>query len=221
MSIGATGLWQWGFLPERLELYDDVYERFWSQMIRWLVSGSEFLPGREISFQIDKSTYRPGEMVRLTVSAKLVEASRYRPKIELTGPDGQTNQLTPTLQEDNRSIYEAHFTPQAEGEYEAVLHNNVGKPEKDLVRFTVYDDSVEARCVQADRDMLGLISEITGGETLELAELPTLPERVEVFETLTKERVKPKDAWDRLPVFGTLVGLLAVEWLWRRLSGLL
>jgi hypothetical protein len=73
MSIGASGLWQWGFLPERLEEYDDIYGRFWSQMIRWLVSGSEFLPGRDVSFQIDKSAYRPREMVRMTVSAKLVD----------------------------------------------------------------------------------------------------------------------------------------------------
>ena len=31
MSIGTTGLWRWAFMPEHLEEYDDVYQKFWSQ----------------------------------------------------------------------------------------------------------------------------------------------------------------------------------------------
>jgi hypothetical protein len=101
------------------------------------------------------------------------------------------------------------------------LYNNVGKPEKDVVRFTVYDDSVEQRCVQADREMMNLIAEVTGGEMLEVGELDTLPDKVRAFETLAKERVKPIDIWDRLPVFSTLICVLGVEWFLRRASGLL
>lgn len=221
MSIGASGLWQWGFLPERLEQYDDIYGRFWSQMIRWLVSGSEFLPGRDVSFQIDKSAYRPDEMVRMTVSAKLVERARYKPRIELVQPDGRKVQLTPQPRQDNEAVYVATYAPQMEGEYEAFLYNNIGKPDKDMVRFTVYDDSVEQRCVQADREMMNLIAEVTGGQMLEVGELDTLPDKMQAFETLARERVKPKDIWDRLPVFGMLIGVLGVEWFLRRASGLL
>lgn len=221
MTIGAAGLWQWGFLPERLDQYDDIYSRFWSQMIRWLVSGSDFLPGRDVSFQVDKNTYRPGEPVRMTVTARLVERSRYRPKIEVVQPDHSVVRITPEPQQDAESVYAVQFTPQQEGEYEAVLYNNVGKPEKDLVRFTLYDDSVEQRCVQADREMLNLISDVTGGQSLELTELKTLPDKIQAVEVLTRERIKPEDIWDRLPVFGMLICVLAVEWFVRRVSGLL
>ena len=221
MSIGASGLWQWGFLPERLDQYDDIYGRFWTQMIRWLVSGSEFLPGRDVSFQIDKNAYRPREMVRMTVSARLVDRARYQPRIELTQPDGRTVRLTPQPQRDNEAVYIAHCTPEMEGEYEAVLSNNIGKPEKDMVRFTVYDDSVEQRCVQADREMMNLVAEVTGGEMLEIGELDTLPDKMQAFETLARERVKPVDVWDRLPIFSMLICVLGVEWLVRRASGLL
>jgi hypothetical protein len=221
MTIGAAGLWQWGFLPERLDQYDDIYSRFWSQMIRWLVSGSEFLPGRDVSFQIDKNTYKPGEPVRMTITARLVERSRYQPKIEIVQPDHSVVRIAPQLQQDSESVYAAQFTPQQEGEYEAVLSNNTGKPEKDVVRFTVYDDSVEQRCVQADREMLNLISDVTGGESLELAQVNTLPDKIQAVEMLTRERVKPEDIWDRLPVFSMLICLLAAEWFIRRVSGLL
>jgi len=70
MSIGASGLWQWGFLAEDLQEYDDVYGRFWGQMIRWLVSDSEFLPGQDISFVIDKNNCKPGDTVHIGVGPK-------------------------------------------------------------------------------------------------------------------------------------------------------
>ncbi|UCD48908.1 MAG: hypothetical protein JSW27_15390 [Phycisphaerales bacterium] len=221
MSIGASGLWQWGFLPERLEHYDEIYGRFWSQMIRWLISGSDFLPGRDISFQIDKSIYAPGEPVRMLIRAKLIDHTRYRPQIELTYPDGHREQLVPERRASDENLYEVSFTPQREGEYEAVLHNNTGKPEKDVVRFIVYDDSTESRYVQADREMLALLSQTTGGESLELGQLETLPERVEVFEKLAQECVKPEDVWDRSWVYAALISALGIEWLLRRIAGLL
>ena len=43
MSIAANGLWRWAFMPAELERYDEIYTRFWAQMIRWLVYGSDFL----------------------------------------------------------------------------------------------------------------------------------------------------------------------------------
>jgi hypothetical protein len=221
MSIGAAGLWQWGFLPERLEQYDDIYGRFWSQMIRWLVSGSDFLPGRDVSFQIDKSVYAPGEPVRMMVRTKLIDHTQYRPRIELVHPDGHRDQLVPERQVGDDNTYEVSFTPQREGEYEAVLHNNTGKPEKDVARFIAYDDSIESRYVQADREMLKLVSQATGGDSLELGQLETLPERVEVFEKLARECVEPEDIWDRSWVYAALIGGLGIEWLLRRMAGLL
>jgi hypothetical protein len=69
--------------------------------------------------------------------------------------------------------------------------------------------------------MLALLSQTTGGESLELEELDTLPERVEVFEKLAQECVKPEDVWDRSWVYAALIGALGIEWLLRRITGLL
>jgi len=129
MTIGSSGLWQWAFLPTDLREYDDVYHRFWGQMIRWLVSDSDFLPGQDVSFLMNKENFTPGEMVRMSVNAKLVDLARYKPRIEIIAPDGQTVAFTPKAQEDGSRIFTSYFTPRAEGEYKAVLYNNLGKPE--------------------------------------------------------------------------------------------
>ncbi len=220
MSIAAAGLWQWGFLPRSLEQYDDVYARFWNQMIRWLVSDSEFLPGQNISFVADKNVYRPDERVRLAVSAKFVDAARYQPAIDVTGPDGKTVRLACQRNADNGSLYTAYYQPEREGEYKAVLHNNIGVPATDMLRFNVYEDSLECRLVDADRELLHLVSRTTGAESFELDQLGALPDKIRTFEQLSREHLRPTDAWDRLSVFTLLVCLLGLEWLARRIFGL-
>ncbi len=220
MSIGAAGLWQWGFLPESLQAYDDIHTRFWSQMIRWLISDSEFLPGQDISFVVDRHTYEPGEMVRLALNAKLVDRARFRPRIELTDPTGEKTVLIPERQGESDTLYAAYYLPEHEGQYEAVLFDNTGRPETDRVRFTVYDDSLEARYVQSDRGLLAQLARTTGGESLTLEDLPELPARIKAFEQLFRAELRPQDVWDRGSVFGLLVALLGCEWLIRRLSGM-
>ncbi|MBN2590506.1 MAG: hypothetical protein JXA96_11650 [Sedimentisphaerales bacterium] len=221
MSIGSSGLWQWGFLPTEMDMYDDIYDQFWGQMIRWLISDSDFLPGQDISFVVSGSNFKPGETVSMGVYVKHIDNSRYKPSIELTTPDGNDITLSLQNQPDNENIYMTHYTPQEQGEYKAVLHNNIGEPNEDTARFTVYYDSLETRYVSADRDFLDQISYTTGGESLELSEISSLTGKLKLFESLLCERTKPEDIWDRFPIFGILVCLLGIEWLIRRASGLL
>lgn len=220
MSIGAAGLWQWAFLPEDLQEYDDIYQRFWGQMIRWIVAGSDFLPGQDISFLLDKYTYSPGETIPMSVNAKLIDYSEYKPWIELIGPDGETVRLEPKSQENNFRIYKAYFTPKRQGQYKAILHNNIGKPEIEEARFGVYQDSTELRYVSSDRELLEQLSTMTGGAMIEMEELSGLPEKIHAFERLSCVRVKPHDIWDRLSVYFALIGLLGCEWLIRRASAM-
>ena len=221
MSIGSSGLWQWGFLSTDLQQYDEVYDQFWGQMIRWLVSDSDFLPGQNISFVVNSNNFKPGETVTMGVYVKQIDSSQYKPQIELIAPDGNSVTLSMQQQEDNASIYMAHYTPEEQGEYKAVLRNNIGEPKEDTARFTVYYDSLETRFVSADSEFLDQISYATGGESLELSELGVLPGKLKLFESLLCERTKPEDVWDRLSIFGALVCLLGIEWLIRRASGLL
>jgi hypothetical protein len=219
MTIATGGLWQWSFIPERLQEYDDVYDRFWGQMLRWLLSETDFLPGQDISLKLDKFTYRLGEPVRMAVWTKHVDPKTYRPRIEVTPEDGPTTVLNP-MQEEEGGPYVAHYTPETEGEYTVILHNNVGEPREDTSRFTAYSDYVETRLVAADPDLVAEVANTTGGCEIPLERLEELPEKVRDFELSMREEAKPVDLWDRGFVFALLTGLLAVEWFVRRRSGL-
>ena len=145
MTIGATGLWRWAFMPEDLSKYDQVYKEFWNQTILWLTNESEFFPGQDITFKLNKYAYNVFEPVRLNVQTKLVDASRYKPVIEISGPKVAKTEIGLSPDPKDPSLYSAFFTPEAEGEYTAVLKNNIGEPKQDQARFTAYSDTEETR----------------------------------------------------------------------------
>jgi len=216
-------LWRWAFMPEDFKQYDDVYQLFWRQMVRWLIDESDFLPGQDVSFRTERYSYGLGERIRFLVRAKNVPAGQYQPKIMVRPPEGQSLTLMPARaeQDNERELaYTAFLTPETEGEYEAVLSDNLGQPRQEATRFTVYSDSVETRLVAADRELLAQVARVTGGSEIPLAGLKDLPRRVRQFEESSREKLKAQDIWDRLPVFSLLVGLLAMEWVLRRRMGL-
>jgi hypothetical protein len=220
MTVATTGLWRWSFLPANKAEYDKVYARFWGQTIRWLVYGSDFLPGEDISFRTDKFNYDLGETVPLVVHTKETDLSAYRPRIEVTPPVGDPVTLTPEPEGGQPGFFTVSYRPNEEGEYKAVLKNNVGAPKEVDLQFAVYSESVEQRFVSSDRGLMERIAAITGGEHLTRNRWDELPEKVEAFVASTRVETRPEDLWDTLPIFLTLVGLLGLEWLIRRRSGL-
>ena len=220
MSIGTTGLWRWAFMPAELERYDEIYARFWAQMIRWLVYGSDFLPGKDIAFRTDKLSYNLGEPVPLVVQTKLIPEGQYTPRIEIAAPGGATTTIEPERDSEAGLTYSAAFMPEEEGEYSATLHNNVGNPKEETVRFTVYADSLETRFVASNRPLMAHIAAVSGGEELPLDRWDELPRLVTDFELSTRQETKPEDAWDTRSFFFALMALLALEWFVRRRTGL-
>jgi hypothetical protein len=220
MSIGTTGLWRWAFMPPELEEYDDIYARFWSQMMRWLIFESDFLPGQDISFRTNQYAYNLGERALLTVRTQFVESEDFQPRVTIREPQGTEAVVDLNPSENNPGTYSAYYQPSEEGEFKATMHSTVGESRETSEWFTVYADNVENRYVAADPELLEQIAEVTGGEMLTFDELGSLPGRVHEFERLSQEKTKPRDAWDTIEVFAILMGLLTLEWFARRRSGL-
>jgi hypothetical protein len=220
MSIGASGLWRWAFLPAATTEGDEVYQRLWRQIVQWMVFESDFLPGQDIAFRTAGYTYQPGVRVNFTIATKNVDLKAYHPRIEVVPPSGTPFTLQPLPREDPPTDFLAGFTPEEEGEYTATLHNNVGTPRTDVARFTVYSDLVENRLVASDAEALARLCAETGGELLGLDQLDDLPAKARAFSLQAREKSQPRDVWPRLPVFAAMVAALSVEWFLRKRWGL-
>jgi hypothetical protein len=226
LSIGAAGLWRWSLVPDENERHFQVYQEFWSRMIRWLAAYSDFLPDQEITFDLNRNDFRTGEQVRLTARTRLIDTAVYAPAVEIVrraapgAEPGKPIRIVLPPDPDQPGVFACTFVPDEEGEYEAVLHNNIGRPDRDAVRFTVYEDALERRFVAADPALMEQVARITGGDPLAPDQLREMPDRLSRFEEQSVDRPQPIDAWDRPLIFYLLAGVAGLEWLIRRLSGL-
>ena len=220
MTVGADGLWQWAFMKDELSKYDDVYARFWGQMIRWLVYDSDFLPGQDISFRSDQFSYNAGEGVTLIVQSK-ENREGFAPRIKVTSPGGATAQLEPAESAHGDGYYSAMYYPEEEGTFKAVLLDNGHGQGEQEIEFSVYARDLESRFVGANPDLMARIASASGGAVLPLDGWDAIPEQLRDHELAMKEETKPEDVWDTMGNFLLLVGVLGVEWLIRRRAGLL
>jgi uncharacterized membrane protein len=218
MSIGAVGLWHWAFMPDSQNENQDVYQQLWAQIVRWMVSDSDFLPGQDISFRTDRYVYQPGERVRFIVRSKTGSAD-FHPFIEVHPPAAPPVALKAARAPDSDD-HIAWLNGDAEGEYRAVLRDSSGKAAAEDVRFTVYADFDEARLVAADPDLLANIARTTGGQMIKLDEMSRLPGLLKSAALAARQQEKPKDAWDNGNVFFCLISLFSIEWYFRRKWGL-
>ncbi|MEJ0088994.1 MAG: hypothetical protein WDM80_04470 [Limisphaerales bacterium] len=67
VSIGVDGLWRWS-LNAKVEGVNSPFDRFWDQMILWLLAGRDFIPNRQFSFRPSSANILLGEKIYFRLS---------------------------------------------------------------------------------------------------------------------------------------------------------
>lgn len=219
MAIVGQGMWRWAFLPPDMEGYRKVYQEFWSQTIRWMVSDSDFLPGQKVSIRSDRSRYAPGEKVNLL--GYLRAKDRGAPPILVTTlPNGARTSIATARSDGKLADFTAVFQPRQAGEYSVSIPNGTDSSAPASCTFVVAASNEEDMNTSADPELMRQIAAAGGGLSLSTRDLPSLPERLSAMQTARQTRPEPRSAWDRPWVLATLLGLAAVEWWLRRRWGL-
>jgi len=217
MTVAGDGLWRWAFLPPRLARYDSIYAEFWGQVIRWMITGSEFLPGQDVTFRTSRKVYAPGEDVRLNILAR-GEIPDFRPRIEIIAPDHGVATVFPEPDSETPGLWTASFTPSTEGEHVAVLIGNQ-EPRRLETRFSCHFSSWEDQMVAANHDLLRRMCEASGGALLTMPELRRLPELLSAKTATIELAPRRNDIWDTRLLLYLLIGMFSLEWLGRRRLG--
>jgi hypothetical protein len=218
MTVASDGLWRWAFLPPRLEAYKPVYGQFWGQLIRWLISGSEFLPGQDTTFRTTRKVYAPGEVARFNILYRGPEED-FRARIEVLSPDGTAKTVIPEKSEDSAEMWTASFVPNVEGEYIATL-SGPGRQTPVETRFSCHYTSLEDQLVSANHDVLKRICLTSGGEYFKLGDHERLLDVLGARTKKTELAPRRRDAWDNGLLLSVVLGIFSLEWLGRRRLGL-
>jgi hypothetical protein len=223
-AVLGEGLWRWSFLPPELAGFDGVYDSFWSNTVRWLAMGGEFLPGQELAFRLGATSVRLGDPAMLEVVWKLPPPEAIQPRLTVIDPLGTSQgvALEPTAVPTRR---QASYAAKAPGTYRAVLEVPSSQPASQPARlerkFSVYHVDREAIRCSARPEELRALAELSGGTFLRPDRPGDLPAELARLRAQSRRSARPSFVWDRFAVLIVLLTWAGVEWIARRKAGML
>lgn len=87
-------------------------------------------------------------------------------------------------------------------------------------QLVVSERAKELRSLARDTELLERVSESTGGSVVPLVEADTVLPRIEPKVRIEEHRSVFR-LWDAVPILFILIGALSIEWIWRKLAGLI
>jgi uncharacterized membrane protein len=211
--------WMWQ-MHASIAVDDLTHENFWRQLMRWLVDG---VPDHvEPSFTSER--VEPGEPALLTaavVDPSFVELNDASVMATVTGPDGSVVDVPLAWDGENPGEYSAALPTKAPGWYEVRLDatragTSVGTA---VTHFRAAPGDAEYFDATLHAGTLRRIAEETGGRFYHAGDTASLADDLR-YTGRGVTSVEEHDLWHMPIVLMLLVGLLCVEWGYRRAVGL-
>jgi uncharacterized membrane protein len=215
------------------------FRKFWRNVVRWLAENSESGQQR-LRVETDKVIYRPGEAIQIVATAydeTIKETDRYRLLARIRAPSepesrpfaASAQSLTP---EPSDLSYRGKLTTPQPGEILENAGSTLHKFFLDVAAFDgertvarsstplqTIDDPAEFRDPRPDHAALQSVAKASGGRTILSANdlAAVLAQHPEASVRLVVTRWP---LWDTPLLWLILLGILAAEWIMRRMKGL-
>jgi uncharacterized membrane protein len=216
LSLATDTAWRWGITTAGTTGDASAYDRFWDRALRWLSRDPSLDPVRVTT---DRERYGPGAEVRVEA---LLRDRRYLPiasedvKLTITGPTGDTFERAEGRTDSEGNARARLAAPERPGGYRVVVSR--GSETLGEEPFVVEVGGDELAEPDPRPDVLGALSESTGGDARAIGDAPALGSfATSRTESAGYERFSP---FASLIAIGLLLLLFGAEWILRRRSGL-
>lgn len=212
---GVDDTWRW-----RYHTGESVFTSYWVQSLRYLARGRK-LGQRRVALSVERPAYETGEVMR-------IEARVLDPQIATTLPDelqatltdarGATASLTLTRSPDASNSFTGSVSAGLPGGYRVGL--DVPGAESALTTLEVVLPRLEMRDPRVDLEALERLTRATGGEIVRPADVSRLAELMP-----SGRRVVPvlttRELWQAPLTLAAFVLLIGLEWIGRKLKGMI
>jgi uncharacterized membrane protein len=220
LAVNSSSAWRWGFLSEGLLGSRTLYDRLWSNAVRWLTAGSD----EGVSVFAESRVYQSGETVRIGAS---VTGEGYRPiegaslSVSLEEVAGGVSRSLSLVDSDVPGHYEGSLEALPPGEYElsGEASHTSGLLGRASSSFRVDRGGLEYVDLNARADVMKALADESGGRSYTIDDFERLAEDVGRAR-LEFTRTVEVDLWNHPAAFVLLLALLGVEWAWRRRLGM-
>jgi hypothetical protein len=221
LYLGFQGTWRW----RPIGLQAQYFDRFWIQVVRFLVETRSLQGSRRGFIDREKTEYELGQ--RVTLVARLLD-EQFKPSKEPTfdavvkSADGREQTIKLKLLPNQEGRYEGAFPATRIGAYEATVKIGDGSEKLiDPVTFRVVAPSAESGSYWLNEKLLRDISERSGGQYFRLDSIKKLPEVLPNTVERFTFNSPPEPLWDassklRWLIFLLPVVLLTIEWAARK-----
>ena len=219
LAFPVQDSWVWK-MDATIAVEDMTHATFWRRLVRWLVDG---VPDHvSITTAVDR--VEPGEPMRLTaevVDPAFVEVNDARVVAQVTSPSGQVREVPLEWTVTRDGEYRGSFVPDEAGMYdvratavrgETTLGNSTFHARASAGDSEYFDAAMRASLLQR-------IAEETGGRFFTASNASALPEAIS-YSGRGVTVVEERDLWDMPILLLLLIGLLSLEWGYRRKQGL-
>ena len=216
-ALATASTWRWQM---QLDVNDRQHERFWRQLVRWLTASAR----SHVSVDLDQYRVAPGD--EMLIQAYVYD-DRYLPQDDvslralLSDPFGGIHEVVVQPELTEAGTYTTTYSPQDEGVYELEVF-----AEKDGVSagsqkqsFLVRPSNKEYYNATLKRSFLENLAGSNNGFYYEPGEAETIPTNLRSRRTSTSV-FRAEYVWDMPLLFGLVLLLLSIEWIYRRRKGL-
>ncbi len=221
LMLLSEGVWAWRLLAPRDADWRDLHDRFWSNTVRWLGLGRDFMPGEQVALRLSHQSADVGEAVTIDAEARFVDASRAQFRLVVRDPAGVAHGPALAPVEGDPRRQRARYVPRAPGVHTVVLEAPGLDPERLERGLNAVALDQERLQSAAAPGALRLLAEQSGGRVLD----PRRPERFAAelarADAAAEAPVRAESAWDRRWVLFLLLSWAGAEWILRRFGGLL
>lgn len=218
-AFTSGGSWFWRM---SLPASDEFHEKFWKQLMRWLVVGVK----EQLTADTDAEIYarRDPVTVRATVLGRdMAPLNDAKVWATVTDPLGNTQELAMDWILSEEGVYQCRYVPEQEGAYKLAVRVEGWETPPVEKGFLVNPPVIEFADAGLKEEALRQMAAATHGRYFTAAEGPQLVQAVrgQVREAaLANATPQDHPLWDMPVLFAIALALMGAEWAVRRRVGL-
>jgi hypothetical protein len=201
------------------------YRQFWVNAIRWLASGRMSRTNSPVTLELSQSYGYPNETIAATVTVRDKEMNEIANAdvALIVAASGKTNSMVKAAYDSTTRSYLANISSSIPGAFTVTARANLkgGKLGEDKQLLMCEDVDRELADVRANPTLMSSLARLSGGKMISMTE--NNPASIaSLFSNVPPATVEYRHTplWNRWWWLATIVGLLTVEWIMRRLMGM-
>jgi hypothetical protein len=216
LYMGTDAAWRW-----RKGVEDTYHYRFWSQVVRWMSHQRHLAQTEGMRFFYTPEAPKRSDKVRMsaTVLDKLgTPITEGKVNVTLKAPGGASETIELAVENTEWGVHTGVFTPREGGRYEvAIASESAGRNMKTQIDVSV--PTLEKTGLPTKPDVLREIAAITGGKYATTGELAQIISGLSLLPERKPEELRFR-LWCDPRWCATLLGLLSIYWVGRKIGGL-